>query len=536
MRYFYANGGIHPFEQSEEGLTLPQWAMQFSGDEGSDFRMLSDEENDEYVRQQGIKDLGFDMGAAQWAGNEQAYVENPATGQMEMIVNTPQGPMLTSQAEAAGVTATPLMKPQETGNILTQLMELSEGPRWLASMAGIAGLAGNGLNALLSGGMGGLADFGSQTISNTIDKYTNLPDTISNGFNNVVSSVTDGAPNTSTLSYTLDNPDTYTTNDYTTRMSLDDQFSGSQWQGDVPEMPNYVEPTSYPLQNGSSSLAGLATTGGAAAGLGGATAGGETGLSLGSAAPTPNIPNMGGGQGLVAGAGTLFGGAALANAVGAGGTAGSVANTFGTGGLNPANTGVSIPGTSGTTGSYQIPWGQIIGGLGEYVGQQQYGKDIADAMKYAVDKADPFASQRPFYQGELNKMFTDPNYFQNNALLKGANDMAVNDTTRKLASQGYNMSGNVPMEVGQRLQQNNMSFAQNLMNQTGGFAGAGFGPGQAGTIAGNLGTQQAQTGLNSNGALGTIFNAAYNGQQPTLANQVLNGQQPNQNLYQYLFT
>jgi len=162
MRYFYANGAIHPFEESEEGLTLPQWAMAFSGDEGSDFRMLSDEENDAYVRQQAIQQNGFDMSAARWAGNEQAMVQNPATGQIELIVNTPQGPMLTSQADAAGIAGTPLMKPAEESTLSQWGDFLSTPPVALglaaygaSNMFGGGGLAGTGeLGASVADGIG----------------------------------------------------------------------------------------------------------------------------------------------------------------------------------------------------------------------------------------------------------------------------------------------------------------------------------------------------------------------------------------------
>lgn len=156
MRYFYANGGIYPFEQSEEGLTVPQWAMALYSDEESDFRALSDEENDEYARQQGIKDRGFDMSAARWAGNEQAMVENPATGQVELIVNTPQGPMLTSQAAAAGIAGTPLMKPAEEST----LSQFADFGGTLAQLAA-AGAGAYGLGSLLGGGLAGAGQLGA---------------------------------------------------------------------------------------------------------------------------------------------------------------------------------------------------------------------------------------------------------------------------------------------------------------------------------------------------------------------------------------
>src|SRR3990167_6568170 len=165
-------------------------------------------------------------------------------------------------------------------------------------------------------------------------------------------------------------------------------------------------------------------------------------------------------------------------------------------------------GTAGTGGGGGSGGGQrglfsdLINSYFGAQGQGQYGKEIGEAMKYAVDKADPFAAQRPYYQGQLKQMYEDPEYFNKSSLLQGANRNAINDTTRALSAQGYNMSGNVPMEVGQRLQNNNMNYALNLMNQTGGYAGGGFGPGQAGTIAGTMGQQQAQSNLKQQGYYG----------------------------------
>ena len=174
-------------------------------------------------------------------------------------------------------------------------------------------------------------------------------------------------------------------------------------------------------------------------------------------------------------------------------------------------------GTAGTGGGGGSGGGQrglfsdLINSYFGAQGQGQYGKEIGEAMKYAVDKADPFAAQRPYYQGQLKQMYEDPEYFNKSSLLQGANRNAINDTTRALSAQGYNMSGNVPMEVGQRLQNNNMNYALNLMNQTGGYAGGGFGPGQAGTIAGTMGQQQAQSNLKQQGYYGAGLDSLFRG-------------------------
>lgn len=259
-----------------------------------------------------------------------------------------------------------------------------------------------------------------------------------------------------------------------------------------------------------------------------------TGLGLGE---------VGAAAGGLGGISTGFAGAGAAGvnaALGLG--SGSVAGDFATPGLlqqiqngiqdvvNPTPTGSSQTPQTG----YQFPWQEAIGSLLGYQQQNDYADKLSEAMKYAADKADPFASQRPFYQGELKSMYTDPNYFNNSALLKGQNANAINDTTRALASQGYNMSGNVPMEVAQRLQNNNMTYALDLMNKTGGYAGAGFGPGAAGTIAAQGGQAAAGAANQGNFALGNMFNSIWNGQQPNGAQQA-QGAGTNQNFLQYLF-
>lgn len=314
----------------------------------------------------------------------------------------------------------------------------------------------------------------------------------------------------------------------------------------------------------------------------------------------------------------------------------------------------SMFGGSGTSamGGYQFPWGQAIGSLVGAYRANKSAETLAEAMKYAADRADPFYSQRPQYQAQLpgamqdyrdkadyydrgynelsgrldsgfnkmqgeyrtqyndaargyqtgfdslfgeqqaqNKRMQDPNYWNKDSLLAGLNDMAVNDTSRKLASQGYNMSGNVPVEVAQRLQNNNATYvpgfmnaitqnqntalggyntntnnqlgnlnqsaatnlgqynqnagnqlsgynnnaktgidaSYNRVNTLGGWAGAGFGPGAAGTVAGQ--GAMAGAGLQNQlyGNLGAGFQSALNGSQPNLAQQ-LQGQQPNKSL------
>ena len=205
-----------------------------------------------------------------------------------------------------------------------------------------------------------------------------------------------------------------------------------------------------------------------------------------------------------------------------------------------------------------INWSDVLkGGMGAY-GSYQSNKDIADAMKYAVDMSDPFREQRPQYQqmlpdliskqqglldnygtealtqkdnflgeynkfqgdyrglfdqyqqdftdarnqfdqgfsgqygdfrGSLDKMFNDPNYWAQNSLLSGLNKNTMNDTSREMASRGYNMSGNEMSTIAERLQNNNAQFAgQQQQNYT--------------NYANSMLNNYGQTGLGSLNALG----------------------------------
>ena len=181
-----------------------------------------------------------------------------------------------------------------------------------------------------------------------------------------------------------------------------------------------------------------------------------------------------------------------------------------------------IPGIGGTSAASQNN-ASIIGSLLAYKSNQDYAKALQDSTKYAVDKADPFASQRPFYQQQLQGMYTDPNYWNNSPILKSMKDQAVNDTNRSMASQGYNMSGNQIMNLGERLQQTQSQYALPMIQQTAGQAGAGFGPGYAGQAA-SQGGQAAATAANTgNVALGNLFKSIWTGPQQSSGDQVSSG-------------
>ncbi len=190
---------------------------------------------------------------------------------------------------------------------------------------------------------------------------------------------------------------------------------------------------------------------------------------------------------------------------------------------------------TGEGGGYKLPLSDIITGLQSYIQGGDKQTALADAAKQAQQAADPFASQRPFYQGELNKMFTDPNYFNNSSILAGANANAVNDTSRALAARGYNGSGNEGMDIAQRLQNNNLNYAQNLMQQTGGFAGAGFGPGNAGQVGLQGTTAALNQGTQNNGQLGNVIANLFKGAQTNTPNTTTGTTGSNLDLGKFLF-
>ena len=234
-------------------------------------------------------------------------------------------------------------------------------------------------------------------------------------------------------------------------------------------------------------------------------------------------------------------GAGLANTIANSGGTDSDLAQFGTGvsadGNSVLNTGSGVDiGGSGVSGDwnwsdwyklYQSDPGQALqklmgsslgndiknglGSLFAYNQNKDYQDDLIKTMNRAIDVSDPFAAQRPFYQNELKNMYTDQNYWNNSPILKSMKENAMKETNASMVSQGYNMSGNQIEGLGQTLQRTQAQYALPLINQTGGFAGAGFGPGTAGTAAATVGTQAANAGNDGTLALGNLFKSAWNG-------------------------
>lgn len=109
--------------------------------------------------------------------------------------------------------------------------------------------------------------------------------------------------------------------------------------------------------------------------------------------------------------------------------------------------------------------------------------------------ADPFATQRPFYQGELLNIYNNPNYLETTPWYKGLRDTTLNDVSRSMAARGYNMSSNETKGMATELQNRSFQYLQPWTQMTGQFAGAGGNPGTAGQIytqGANAGTLAGQ--------------------------------------------
>lgn len=122
------------------------------------------------------------------------------------------------------------------------------------------------------------------------------------------------------------------------------------------------------------------------------------------------------------------------------------------------------------------PFLQGAGALLSYFQDQNRLGTLNDTLKSAADKADPFASQRGFYQDKLKQSYMDPNFFQNDPVFSGIRKTAMSDVERAAAARGYNNSSNVLHNVGSRINDEGLKYANLYQGQLAQNAGAGVSP------------------------------------------------------------
>ena len=190
-------------------------------------------------------------------------------------------------------------------------------------------------------------------------------------------------------------------------------------------------------------------------------------------------------------------------------------------------------GSGNTSGSYSFPFGKVLGGVLDAYGSSQQRDDLKSYLDKSLEYADPFHSQRPQYQTQFRNLTQNPSNFFNDPGIANAINFEDQATSRKLASQGYNMSGNFANDVAQTRMREAFKQYMPYTDMIGTAAGYKFGPGASGQIAANAGTAIAGTNQQIMGGLGSAFNDATSGAQPTYLEQIF-GKGQNQNLLQYL--
>lgn len=302
--------------------------------------------------------------------------------------------------------------------------------------------------------------------------------------------------------------------------ALDPTTATADWMGEASTPGSGTGSIFNGIMGNGATAAGTLGVGAAASGLGGSDAALANGDLAGGGTTTGAVGNMNS-LGQVSG---LVGQGALTGAAGV-----TLQQLL----KDPTNTELWKSVLGGTNGSYNLG-GVLTGGLAGLLSANANNTaagQVQDTSAKAAAAADPFASQRGFYQGELKNMYTDPNYFANNGILKAANDNAVNDTSRAMAAQGYNMSGNVPFAIAQRLQGNNMGYAKDLLQTTGNLAGANIQPSGVSNAIMQGGTAGANATTQNSGTLGNVLGSIFTGNSGSTSGS--GGK--NQNLSQFLF-
>lgn len=212
------------------------------------------------------------------------------------------------------------------------------------------------------------------------------------------------------------------------------------------------------------------TPAGVSAGVPSSSAGG----GLFSAGTTPGT------VGAAAGAGDF--GTGLSTAAGVAGAAGTVAN-------GAASTSIwddiakAVGGTATAAGASNS-LKDIFGGLIGAYGANDTANTYADAMKYAVDKADPFASQRPLYQtlfANMNNGTTNP---METPWMQNLNNTTLDNGLQRLTSKygGEVNSLGVKNELTKQMQAASTPTMMDYLKTIGNAAGMNIQP-NSGAIA-----------------------------------------------------
>ena len=187
-----------------------------------------------------------------------------------------------------------------------------------------------------------------------------------------------------------------------------------------------------------------------------------------------------------------MGAGALGGGITSGATGASGIGTAGVAGTAPSMWDSILGGAKKVAGA--MPWGNLAGSVLEYMGQKKSGQTAQNLMQQQIE-SDPWRAEQsryfePLYQAATQGIGNTP-YGQSLA----------ETTARKMASEGYDMSGNMPMEIAKSLQGGTTDYLRAV-----GPLAMGRGESQApGQFAPSiLGAQQGQYGAAGYG-LGEIL-------------------------------
>ena len=304
------------------------------------------------------------------------------------------------------------------------------------------------------------------------------------------------------------------------------------------------------LAAGAPELAGTmglegAAAGGTAAGLGdaAATTGAYGGMDAGAVAGLDTMAS-GGLGGMAPAAGTTAGGLGTAETLAAG-TAASTAPDLLGGTDNMADTDFGSFDPGGNLGDYDFDWSSLPTGMTDifknalapggmnwlglgsdlmgYSAQRNYQGDLIDTMNRAIDKSDPFASQRPMYQDMYKTANTDPNWLQNDSVLQNLQNAGRRNTENSMAAKGYLGSGNILHELQRTGTETAAKYALPRLEQLGQAAGVQSNPAAAGQAMSTFGPMAAQAGIGQMQSLQSMLGRLPRGTQNTANNAISGG-------------
>ena len=144
------------------------------------------------------------------------------------------------------------------------------------------------------------------------------------------------------------------------------------------------------------------------------------------------------------------------------------------------------------------------GGIGAY-GSNETAKTYADAMKYAVDKADPFSSQRGLYQTLFNNLNNGTTNVMEAPWMQNLRDTTIDNTAQRLSSKygGDVSSLGVRNAITNQVNATNAPLAMDYLKTMGNAAGMNIQP-NAGTIAAQGAAGQVGLDKAFYGNLGTM--------------------------------